>query len=356
MQVTIPAAGFLVTGYALSVAIGGPILTVLTARFPRPPTILALMGLFISGHVLAALASSYEVLLAARILTATAHGCFFGLAMVLAVGLVADDQRGRAMSLVFLGITVASVVGVPGGTYVGTALGWRATFWILAALATLSTVAIAVLVPRTEAGSRNAITVGDQLRALVNPKVLTAFALIILAWTGLWSTLTYIAPILIELGGLPEQAVSLTMLAFGAGATIGILAGGWLADLSPNRTLAVGLPVAVLLFAISLYAVHDGVAYSATVFLLGVALAALVTALQNRVLAGAAAAPDLASTVTSSAYNIGIAAGAFVGGGVLHAGFGFDAIPIIGVATTAIASVTCWLALQADRRVAAAVV
>jgi DHA1 family inner membrane transport protein len=155
MDVAIPTAGFLVTGYALSVAIGGPILTVITARFPRRATLLALMGLFIAGHVLAALAPNHEMLLAARILTAAAHGCFFGLAMIIAIGLVPDEQRGRAMSLVLLGITIANVLGVPAGTYIGTALGWRATFWILGAIATVATIAIAVFIPRDQAGDRS---------------------------------------------------------------------------------------------------------------------------------------------------------------------------------------------------------
>ncbi|WP_167481065.1 MFS transporter [Mesorhizobium waimense] len=350
MRVDIPTAGFLVTGYALSVAIGGPILTVLTARFPRRPTLLALMGLFIAGHVIAALASSYEVLLAARILTATAHGCFFGLAMIVAIGLVPDEERGRAMSLVFLGITVANVIGVPAGTYIGTALGWRATFWILGGTAAVATIAIALLIPGDPSGDRGVISVRAQLSALGNSKVVTSFAIIILAWTALWSTLTYIAPVLIELGGLNEQAVSLTMLAFGAGLTVGIFAGGRLADLAPTRTLIVGLPVASVLFAVSLLLAHNGIAYSATILLLGVALATLVTPLQNRVLRGAAAAPDLASTLTSSAYKVGIAAGAFVGAGVLNSGFGYGAIPAIGLVATAMAAVVCWLAVAADRR------
>jgi predicted MFS family arabinose efflux permease len=197
------------------------------------------------------------------------------------------------------------------------------------------------------------ISVADQLRGLGSARVLTSFALIILAWTGLWSTLTYVAPTLVELGGLPEQAVSATMLAFGAGASIGILAGGRLADLAPSRTLVVGLPVAAMLFATSLLLVRNGIAYSGSIFLIAVALATLVTSLQNRVLAGAAAAPDLASTMTSSAYNVGIAAGAFAGAGVLNAGFGYGAIPAIGLLATAVASVLCWLALAGDRRAAA---
>jgi DHA1 family inner membrane transport protein len=350
MKVDIPTAGFLVTSYALSVAIGGPILTVLTARFPRRSTILALMGLFIAGHVIAALASSYEVLLAARILTATAHGCFFGLAMIVAIGLVPDEQRGRAMSLVFLGVTVANVIGVPAGTFIGTALGWRATFWILGGIAAVATIAIALLIPRDPSEDRSTIPVRAQLSALGNGKVLTSFAIIILAWTALWSTLTYIAPVLIEIGGLTEQAVSLTMLAFGVGLTAGIFAGGRLADLAPTRALTVGLPIAAVLFAVSLLLVHNGIAYSATILLLGVALATLVTPLQNRVLRAAAAAPDLASTLTSSAYNIGIAAGAFAGAGVLNSGFGYDAIPAIGIVATSAAAVVCWLALATERR------
>ncbi|WP_187331539.1 MULTISPECIES: MFS transporter [unclassified Mesorhizobium] len=348
MQVDIPTAGFLVTGYALSVAIGGPILTLLSARFPRRSMILVLMGLFIAGHVIAAIASSYEVLLAARILTATAHGCFFGLAMIVAIGLVPDEHRGRAMSLVFLGISIANVIGVPAGTYIGTTLGWRATFWILGGIAAVAATAIALFIPSDPSGGR--ISIRAQLSTLCNSTVLTSFAIIILAWTALWSTLTYIAPVLIEFGGLTEKAVSLTMLAFGVGLTVGIFVGGRLADLAPNRTLIVGLPVAAVLFTVSLLLAHNGIAYSVTLLLLGVALATLVTPLQNRVLRGAAAAPDLASTLTSSAYNVGIAAGAFVGAGVLNLGFGYDSIPAIGLVATAMAAVVCGLALAADRR------
>ncbi|WP_292164987.1 MFS transporter [Mesorhizobium sp.] len=348
MQVDIPTAGFLVTGYALSVAIGGPILSVLSIRFPRRTAILALMGLFIAGHVIAAVASSYEVLLAARILTATAHGCFFGLAMIVAIDLVPDEHRGQAMSLVFLGITIANVIGVPAGTYIGTTLGWRATFWILGGIAAVAAIAIALFIPSDPSGDR--ISIRAQLTTLCNSTVLTSFTIIILAWTALWSTLTYVAPVLIEFGGLTEKAVSLTMLAFGVGLTVGIFVGGRLADLAPDRTLIVGLPVAAVLFAVSLLLAHNGIAYSVTLLLLGVALATLVTPLQNRVLRGAAAAPDLASTLTSSAYNIGIAAGAFVGAGVLNLGFGYGSIPAIGLVATAMAAVVCWFALAANRR------
>jgi DHA1 family inner membrane transport protein len=351
MQADVPTTGFLITGYALSVAILGPFLTVATARFPRRTTILAVMALFVLGHVIAALAPNYPVMLVARILTAMAHGCFFGLAVIVAVGLAPEGRSGRAMSLVFLGITVANLLGVPAGTFIGNALGWRATFWIIGAIAAVATLAIALLVPGDKSGDRKAIPVAAQFRALGNMKVLTSFAIIVFAWIALWSMLTFIAQLVLRVGGSTHDMVSVALLAFGAGATVGIILGGRLADVAPVRTIALSLPAAAALFVVAWLVASNVAAFCVVVFVIGATLCLTVSPLQNRVLQGAAAAPDLASTLTSSAYNAGIAGGAFVGAMALNAGgFGYDAIPLIAAISAAIAALICWLAFAADRR------
>jgi DHA1 family inner membrane transport protein len=350
LSVDIPTAGYLITGYALSAAFLGPCMTVLTARLPRRTTILAVMSLFVLAHVLTALAPSYEVLLAARILTAIAHGCFQGLAIVVAASLAPEGKSGRAISMIFLGITVANLIGTPAGTYLGTAFGWRTTFWILGAVAAAATVAIAVLVPAGSAGERRSIPVGAQFRALANVKVLSTFGLCFLSWGALWSLLSYIAPLLTRLGGFTLEMVSVALLAYGAGATAGIFFGGRFADIAPSRSIATALPVAAALFALAFIAAGNGVALSAVVFLIGATLCSAVSSFQKRVLQGAAAAPDLASTLTASAYNAGIACGALAGGAVLSAGLGYGAIPLVGFFATAAASGLAWVVLAGERR------
>jgi DHA1 family inner membrane transport protein len=350
LLVDIPTAGVLVTAYALSAAVLGPVMTVLTARLPRRTTVIAVMILFVLGHVAAALAPSYAVMLAARVLTAVAHGCFFGLAIVVASSLAPEERRGRAISMIFLGITVANLVGTPAGTYIGATLGWRSTLWLLGAIAAVTTIAIAVLVPADRSADRRSISVGAQFKALGNAKVLSTFALCFLSWGALWCTLTYVAPILMRVGGFTQDMVSGALLAYGAGATVAVFFGGRLADVAPSRTIAIGLPLAAGLFAVAFLVINNGWAFSCLMLLIGATLPLLVSSFQKRVLEGAAAAPDLASVLTGSAYNAGIAAGAFAGSAALSAGFGYDAIPLISLGATAAASVLCWVALATERR------
>jgi MFS transporter, DHA1 family, inner membrane transport protein len=345
LQVDIPTAGYLATGYALGAAVFGPGMTLLTTRFPRRTTIIVLLILFVLGHVAAALAPNYAVLFAARVVSAIAHGSFFGVAIVVAASLAPEGRKGQAISIVFLGITVANLVGTPVGTYIGAALGWRTTFWILAGVAAAATIANALLVPADKAGDRRAISVGAQFRALGNTKALSTFALCFLTWGSLWCTLTYVAPLLIGPGGFTQELVTGALFAYGAGATIGVFAGGRLADISTARTMSTALPVAAGLFAIAFLLVHSGWAFSAVVFLIGATVCLLPASFQKRVIEAAAAAPDLASTLTASAYNAGIAAGAFAGAAVLSAGFGYEAIPLLSVIGTAVATLICWAAV-----------
>ena len=227
-DVSIPTAGLLVTGYALGVAVGGPLMVILLNRVGRRAALLALMGLFIIGNVLCAVAPSFSLLMGARVISSLCHGSFFGIALVVAASVVPESKRASAVSLAFSGLTVANILGVPGGTALGQALGWRWTFWAVAAIGAVGLVAIAAFLPKLVA-SRQA-TVTHEFRVLGKPQVLAGMLVAALATTAVFPFLTYIAPFVIEVTGVSTHAVPWMLLALGVGGTVGIFAGGRLAD------------------------------------------------------------------------------------------------------------------------------
>jgi MFS transporter, DHA1 family, inner membrane transport protein len=347
--VTVPAAGYLVTAYALGVAVGGPLISMLTSRFPRKPMILLLMGVFIAGHLFGALATNYPMLMTARIVISIAHGSFFGLALVIAASLVPEEKRGRAGALVVAGITVANVLGAPGGTAIGNALGWRATFWIIAGIACLAALFMARSLPDATAGhARPNLTA--QVRVLGRQTVLTSFLMMGLLTVAVFSTFTYIAPSLIETTRVAPDMIAWILLGFGVGATAGVFLGGRLADIAPGRTLVAGLLLQTLAF-VALFALNKSPL--AMVILLpiwGCVNFMSGQIMQARVLKGAAAAPELASTLISSVFNFGIAGGAALGAAALTSGVGYAQLPLLG-AGIAIANAALAIAVtQFDRR------
>jgi len=334
LGVTIPSAGLLVTGYALGVVFGGPVLALATARLPRKTVLLVLMGLFVVGNALCALAPTYATLMTARVITALAHGSFFGAAAVVASNLAPPNGRAQAIALMFTGLTVANIVGVPLGTLLGQSLDWRATFWAVVLLGIVAIGAIARFVPdlRDQAAPR----ISQELAVLRQPQVLLALAMTVFGFGGIFTVFTYIVPILVDAAHLGTRAVSAVLMLFGVGATLGTLLGGRLADWRLMPALMVSLSTLIAFFLVFAMTLHIAVCAIAGVLLIGLIGFSAGPGLQARSVQSATDAPLLASTLNQSAFNLGNAGGAWVGATLLSHVAGY---PLLGVAAAGVTSV-----------------
>lgn len=327
LQVTIAAAGLLISGYALGVFVGAPLLTAATGKLPRKAALVALMVVFTLGNLACALAPDYTVLMVARVLTSLAHGTFFGIGAVVATGLVAEDRKASAISIMFTGLTVATLLGVPAGAWLGLHFGWRATFWAVALIGVLATVVIAALVPRDH-GDRRGIAIREEVKVLARPQVLLGLAATVLGYAGVFAVFTYIQPILTHVSGFGENAVSPILLVFGVGMIAGNLIGGKLADRRLLPTLVGSLALLAVVLGVMTFALHSKPAAVLFTGLLGAAAFATVAPLQLRVLQQAQGAGEsLASSFNIAAFNLGNAIGAWLGGAVIAHGAGLGAVP-----------------------------
>ncbi|GLQ44972.1 MFS transporter [Dyella lipolytica] len=333
LKVSIASAGLLISGYALGVFVGAPVLTVATSRLPRKTVLIALMAIFTIGNLCCALAPNYTVLLLARVITALAHGTFFGVGAVVATGLVAADRRASAISIMFTGLTMATLLGVPAGAWLGLHFGWRSTFWAVAAIGVVAMIVIAALVPASRDNSTG-IAVRDELRAIGNPAVLLGLLMTVLGFAGVFTVFTYVQPILTEVTGFSESAVSPILLVFGVGMIAGNLLGGKLADRSLMPTLLLTLVVLIAVLSVMTFALHSKVSAVIFVGLLGVAAFATVPPLQLWVLHKANNAQSLASSLNIGAFNLGNALGAWLGGVVVARGPGLGALTWIAALVT----------------------
>ncbi|GGT25557.1 MFS transporter [Streptomyces tanashiensis] len=347
-EVTIPTAGLLVTGYALGVVIGAPLLTVLGNKVSRKRMLMLLMGLFVLGNLFSALAPNFGLMLTGRIVASLAHGSFFGIGSVVAAGLVAPDKKAGAIATMFTGLTVANIVGVPLGTFIGQAVGWRTTFAIVAALGVVGLLGIAKLVPampRPE-GAR----LRGELKAFRNPQVLLAMAMTVLGFGGVFAAITYIAPMMTHAAGYSDGAVTWLLVLFGIGMFLGNLLGGRFADraLMPLLYAALGgLAVVLALFTVT---AHHKVLAALTILLVGALGFATVPPLQKRVLDQAHGAPTLASAVNIGAFNLGNALAAWLGGLVISAGLGFTSPNWVGAALAGAALLLAFWSAALERR------
>ncbi|MGW3116737.1 MFS transporter [Streptomyces sp. NPDC001107] len=346
--VSIPTAGWLVSGYALGVVFGAPLLTVLGTKVSRKKMLMFLMGLFVVGNTLSAFAPTFGVMLAGRVIASLAHGAFFGIGSVVAAGLVAPEKKASAISLMFTGLTVANVVGVPLGTYIGQAAGWRVTFTAVAALGIAGLVGVAKLVP--ELGRPESGTIRGEFAAFRNVQVWIAMAMTVLGFGGVFAAITYITPMMTEVAGYSAGAVTWLLVLFGAGMFLGNLVGGRFADraLMPMLFTALGaLSLALLLFTAT---AHNKVLAALTLTLIGALGFATVPPLQKWVLDQASAAPTLASAANIGAFNLGNALSAWLGGLVIAAGFGYTAPNWVGALLAGSALLLSFLAAFLDRR------
>lgn len=351
LAVTIPVAGLLVSAYAIGVAVGGPVLTVFTSRFSQRNVLIGLMIVFSIAQVLCAIAPDYGLLLMARLLSACAHGVFFGAGNVVVVGLVPPERRGAAFSLFISGITVANLLGLPGGSAIGLNFGWRIPFLAVAALGAIAAVVLFFKLPRDkrQEGERHA-TFGEQVRELRHQEVWLSYLTITLVMIGALAFGTFQVPIMLNVTRLHPDIIPIYLLVGGIGSMLGIYLGGRGTDWKPMPTLLVVLLLQALLYFTMLFAMHDKVWM--TVNLLGTSILgfAFSTPLQARVIAAAHTAPNLASSLISTAFNIGIAGGAFIGAMLLSAGVSYADIPAVGVVTSLCAAGTAYLSWWLERR------
>ncbi|EIM30202.1 MFS transporter [Microvirga lotononidis] len=357
LSITLPLAGLIVSVYALGVTFGAPVLTALTGKIERKPLLLGLMALFIVGNTIAALSPSYELLLVARVLAAFAHGVFFSVGSTIAADLVPENRRASAIAMMFMGLTVAIVTGVPLGTYIGQILGWRATFWAVAALGVVAFLAIAVLLPNNLKKAPPASLL-DQVRVLGSGRLLIVFAMTALGYGGTFVAFTFLAPILQEITGFSEQSVSLILVLYGVAIAIGNIAGGRIANNNPVKAL-IGLFIlqAIVLVILTFTAVSPILAI-VTLAALGFLQFGNVPGLQLYVVKLAKehrpGAVDVASALNIAAFNLGIAIGAWLGGLVVESPLGLGATPWVGAILVTVALLLTIWSGALDRRSAPA--
>ena len=326
LSVSIPQAGWLVTGYALAVAIGAPVMAISTAKLKRRTALIALMAFFIAGNLLCALASDYWVLMIARVVTALCHGAFFGIGSVVAAGLVAEDRKARAVALMFTGLTLANVLGVPLGTAIGQAYGWRATFGVVTVIGIVTISGLIAILPRDKQQKNGSIL--REIAALRNGRLWLALSTTVFFAASMFALFTYIAPLLRDVTGVSPEGVTWTLFLIGLGLTIGNLVGGKLADWRLGATLA-GVVAAIAITSIAFsYTSRFFIPAEITLFLWAMASFAAVPALQVGVVGFGKDAPNLVSTINIGAFNTGNALGAWVGGLVIDAGFDLTRVPL----------------------------
>ncbi len=350
LNVSITAAGLLISGYALGVAVGAPVLTIATRQLPRKTVLLALMAIFTLGNLACAVAPNYEMLMTARVITSLAHGTFFGVGSVVATGLVAPERRASAIAIMFTGLTAATLLGVPAGAWLGLHLGWRAAFWAVAALGVLAFAVLAVFVPRSRTDTPLA-PLREELAVLVRPQVLLGLAMTVLGFAGVLAVFTYIQPLLTQVTGLSESAVSPVLLVFGGGLAVGNILGGKLADRATMPAVLGTLAVLAVVLGVMQWVIGTPWMAVAFVGLLGVASFATVAPMQLRVLEKASGAgQNLASSLNIAAFNLGNALGAWVGGVVIAQGPGLRALGWVAALLTLVGLAIALWSRALDRR------
>lgn len=317
LRVSVAGSGQLVTAYALGVVIGGPLITVLTARLPRKGLVLGLVALFIAGSLVSAAATSYGLLLAGRVVAALSQGTLFAVSLVVVTAVVPPERAGRAIAVVVSGLTVATVLGVPLGALLGQAFGWRTPFLAIAVVAAAGGAVLAVAMPRTPAPQTGA---RSELRVLRRRPVLLAIATTAVGFAGVGTVLTYLVPLLTEVSGFSAGVASVLLLAYGVGSLLGNLAAGRLTDVSPTMTVRLVFLGLTLVLAALPFAAPSKPAVVVAVLVFGLLATATIAPLQGMLLRHAADAPTLSVAVNVSGFNLANALGAALGGGFVAAG------------------------------------
>lgn len=349
LGVDIPTAGLLITGYAIGVAIFGPVLALSTSRVPRKTLLLAMMGVFIAGNMLCAVSSNYWMLLGARLVMSACHGLYFGVAMVIANRVAPPARASTAASLIVAGVTLAIIAGVPLGTAIGNAWGWRTTFWLIAGTGALASLVVAWLIPAMpQTGPK--LDVRAEIRAALKPVLLLCYANFGIGVVAFFAVLSYVVPFLTTESGVSLESIPLILMATGIASFLGSLLGGRLGDWNPAATLVGALSFNILLlFALSQLAANAWVAVT-LICLFWLSSFVLPAPLQSRVVREGKEAPTLASTVMNTASQIGIATGSSFGGLVISLGYGYSRIPLFSIGFLAVALAGVFALVAHDRR------
>lgn len=346
LDVSIPQAGLLVSGYAVGVVVAAPIMAVLTNGLARKRTLVGLMTVFVLGNVLCALAPNYAVLLSARVFTAACHAALFGIAAVIAADISPADKRAMAVAIVFGGATVATILGVPIGTAMGQNFGWQSAFWMVAAMGIMAIGALAAWLPAAIPAER--VELRGEIASMKDREVVLALLVSGLVWAGLFAVFTFVSPILAEVSGATEEAVVWVLLIFGIGSTVGNFVGGRLADwhLVPS-VIGMIAAVAVMLVVIAAMLQNVHLAVAALV-VWGLLVFALAPALQFWVVKAANKAPHVASTINQASFHLGAAAGAWISASALYFGFQYNHLPWVGEILTLVALAIAIIAISAE--------
>lgn len=337
LAVDIPTAGLLISGYAIGVAVASPVLTLLTNSIPRRQMLLLMLAVFVAGNVICAVSTAYWMLLVARLIVACCHGVVFGVTMVIAMRIAPEGRQTTVMSVLVSGFTVATIFGVPVGTAVGHAFGWRASFWIIAVVGALAAVVVVVLIPREIGLSAKRSNLQAELRSAVRPVVLIAFVAIIFYMTGVFTLYTYLIPLMTTVSGIPIDYVPLMLFGMGFVGFFGNLASGRLADWKFYPTVfGILISISVLQFLLSQLATYTW--WTVLLLLLSWCIGfGFAAPMRTRIVRAASDAPNFTSTLTSTAFNVGIAAGAAVGGAAIAAGSAYTILPLIGAGFSCLA-------------------
>lgn len=350
LGVSVAAAGMLISGYALGVVVGAPILTVFTATWNRKRVLIGLMVIFIIGNAACALAPSYDLLMAARILTALAHGTYFGVGSVFAASMVGKDKQASAIAIMFTGLTLANILGVPAGTWLGQQFSWRMTFWAVTLIGLAALAVLILLVPTDRSRAAQSGWRAD-LKAVSRASVLLGFLTTVLGFAGVFTLFTYIAPLLTQVSGFADTAVSPILLIFGGGLVAGNLLGGKLADIRLKTALIGSMAALALVLAVMSAAFGNQTAAVLLTGLLGVAGFATVPPLQSWVLSKAVGAGEsLASSLNIAAFNLGNALGAWAGGLAISRGPGLENLPLVAAGFPLLAIVVALASFAIERR------
>lgn len=352
LEVSIPAAGLLVTAYAIGMIFGGPVVTALTAKYPRKQLILVLLVIAVVGNIVSAVAPNYSIAFVARIITALVTSTFFANAIVIAVSTVAPEKAASTVSKLILGMNLAMILGAPLGTWVGNSFGWRSTFVAIAVICALGLVMVMQFVPQVS--NDTSTSAFSELKVLRNSPVQLAILVTVVGNAGLLMVFTYFAPLLVDISGFSISTVPVLLLVYGVGATVGNLAGGKLADRALMPSL-VGLLAALTVGLLAMWAVGESMIGSAImVFVLGALGFSIVPGTQARVLGTASSAPTLALAVNASAYQLAAAFASWIGGRIIDSDMGLRAIYPVAAAVTFLGILVCLFAWYKDRRTAVA--
>jgi DHA1 family inner membrane transport protein len=351
VHVSIPRAGNLVSAYALGVVVGAPLLVAISVKFSRKSFLIAMAAAMAAGNFASALAPNFASLFALRFLSGLPHGAYFGAASVVAASLVGPERRSSAVAMVFTGLTVANILGVPAATLIGQNVGWRAVFVLVGLIQLLTVLAVSTQVPRVQVdAAAQAPNIRDELRAFGNPQIWLSLGIATIAGAALFCTFSYITPMMTHMAGYPQWAITPLLMVFGLGMTAGVLVGARFADRSLMKTLCAGILAECVISGLFFFACRNKITAVIGIFLFAFTAMFSGPPLQSRIVTLAGDVPNLAAAAIQAAFNIANSLGALVGGLVIAAGLGYAAPNLAGAGMAALGLLVAAWAWRLDRR------